>query len=158
MTLNIYKDRFKFSCSHFTIFSQNSAERLHGHNYQIRCSLSLHPIQNDLGMAFDFNAVKPSLQELCDELDEYVLIPKDSRYLQIGVSDRQVDVCFGKKRYSFPASDVRLLPLVNITSEQLAEWFANRLSQKLENLDGWSALRITLEETRGQSVSHTFRR
>ena len=126
------KENFKFSGTHFTIFSADAGERLHGHNYQVAVRLEIESVDASLGMAFDFNTIKPLIKELCAELDEYVLIPEKSPYLELKSSQQQLEVKFAKKKYSFPESDVRKLPLVNITSEELARYLAQRLAARLK--------------------------
>src|SRR6185312_1662599 len=126
-TVHLAKEPFKFSCSHFTILASDRAERLHGHNYQVRVDISVDSVDDKLGFAFDFNAVKPMIRQLCAELDERILLPSKSPYLKIKNSATSVEVDFGPKHYAFPADDTRLLPLTNITSEELARHLCERL-------------------------------
>lgn len=157
-TVHLNKEPFKFSCSHFTILTAKHAERLHGHNYQLRVSLSLVKLDAKLGLAFDFNRVKPVIRALCDELDERILLPARSEYLKIRKDGRQIEARFGKKTYSFPEEDTLALPLVNITSEELARFAGERLLSELADVPYWTRLRVNVEETRGQSVSYSLPR
>lgn len=155
--IQLAKEDFKFSGSHFTIFGPGRAERLHGHNYQVRCELALKSLDVSLGMAFDFNDVKPLLREITRSLDEYVLLPENSPYLSVTPFEDRVRVQFANKRYELPAEDVRLLPMTNVTSEELARWIAVELSSRLmserpEAAGKIANLSIAVEETRGQSV------
>jgi 6-pyruvoyltetrahydropterin/6-carboxytetrahydropterin synthase len=154
------KENFKFSASHFTIWGVGRAERLHGHNYYVGCEIELREVSPDLGLAFDFNVVKPLIRELTQTLDEYILIPENSPYLQIECSQDQVGVRIGSKQYLFPVEDVRFLPLVNLTSEELARFLSEELWRALVRVEIASAiLRINLsvEETRGQRVIYELR-
>ncbi len=157
-TINLAKEPFKFSCSHFTILSSSKAERLHGHNYQVRVSIKVREIDPKLGLAFDFNSVKPLIRAFCDELDERILLPGKSEYLKIESGKSGVDVQFGKKRYAFPAEDTLTLPLVNITTEELSRFAAERLVRDMKSLPHWTHLKVSVEETRGQSVSYQIAR
>ncbi len=149
-TISLGKEQYKFSSSHFTIFEKAKGERLHGHNYQVVCELEVSKIDAKLGMAFDFNELKPHIKKLCDNLDEFVLIPQKSPYLKIEASKKQIEVNFGEKNYSFPKEDVKLLDIANITVEELAQYFWSQLRPKLhKNVEGMS---ITVTETQGQSV------
>lgn len=155
--IRLAKENFKFSCSHFTIFGPNRAENLHGHNYYVSAELALTGLESDIGMAFDFNLVKPILRAIADELDERVLLPEKSKYLKLKLEGSQVGVQFGEKSYSFPAADTTLLPVVNITSEELARHFANELANRIRksHASGLKLVRtlsIGIEETRGQTV------
>lgn len=152
-TIHLAKEPFKFSCSHFTILSAQHAERLHGHNYQLRVKLELSHIDTKLGMAFDFNAVKPRIRMICDELDERILLPTQSPYLNIKEDGASLLVAFNQKSYVFPVEDCLRLPLANITSEELARYVCERLVVSLETQKFWTALEVEVEETRGQSVS-----
>ncbi len=153
-TIHLAKEPFKFSCSHFTIFSSEHAERLHGHNYQMRVDITLDKIDPKLGMAFDFNAVKPKIRMICDELDERILLPTNSPYLKISEEGSQLRVVFNHKTYVFPAEDCLRLPLTNVTSEELSRYMCERLFAMLKEQSFWTSVQVEVEETRGQSVSY----
>lgn len=157
-TINLAKELFKFSCSHFTIFSPTHAERLHGHNYQVRVTIGLKETDPKLGFAFDFNLVKPMIRAFCDSLDERILIPKNSPYIKIDATETQVNIQFADKKYSFPKSDTLVLPLVNISTEELCRYACTQLSEEMKNLPSWSKLKVGIEETRGQSVTYQIQR
>lgn len=156
--IHLAKEPFKFSCSHFTILSADQAERLHGHNYQVRVDIRVNGLDPKLGLAFDFNAVKPLIRGLCDQLDERILLPVNSPYLKVEKGADQIDIHFGKKHYSFPAEDTLCLQLVNISSEELARWFSQQLVARMKDLPFWTAVQVHVEETRGQSVSYSTQR
>ncbi len=151
-TIQLGKEKYKFSSSHFTILEKNHSERLHGHNYQVVCELTVKSINEKLGMAFDFNKIKPHIEKLCTELDEFVLIPTKSPFLKIIKEKGQVQVTFGKKNYSFPKEDVKLLEISNITVEELARYFWSKLKPKLHK--EVKNMIITVTETEGQSVCY----
>ena len=152
--IDLHKESFKFSVSHFTIFSKNSAERLHGHNYYVRVRVRVAELDPRLGMAFDFNILKPHVKELCDSLDERVLIPEGSPFLKVKKNKQEVEIQFHDKRYVFPTSDCKLLPTVNITTEELSKFFCDQLKKKISRPMGISQLEVTVQETMGQSVSY----
>lgn len=156
--IHIAKEPLKFSCSHFTIFGENRAERLHGHNYQVRVAIDIDQIDPKLGLAFDFNEVKPMIREICESLDECILVPRNSPYLKIEATDDQVEVRFGRKFYSFPKDDTVLLPIVNISTEELAKMISDRLIKQMAPLPYWTGLKVNVEETRGQSISYSQKR
>lgn len=154
--VHLQKENFKFSCSHFTVLSSHSAEHLHGHNYQLKVALKISELDPKLGFAFDFNEVKPLIKALCDRLDEKILLPLKSPYVKVSTSGAQIDVSFEKRRYSFPKEDSVLLPITNVTSEELARWICRELIEKLGGLKNRvEKVRVAVEETRGQSVSYT---
>lgn len=151
--VHLAKENFKFSCSHFTVLSENHAERLHGHNYEMRVTLKVSELNPDLGMAFDFNEIKPVIKSLCDLLDEKILLPQNSPYVDVGQTDGQIEVQFMDKHYSFPEDDCMILDIANVTSEELARWTAEELGKTLEQDSRVEKLKVTIQETRGQSVS-----
>ena len=158
--VHLAKESFKFSSTHFTIFSASQAERLHGHNYQVKCDIELSNIDSTIGMAFDFNLIKPEIKALCDEIDERILIAAKSPYLKFKHVGESIEMQFATRRYLFPKEDCKELALVNITSEELARYFCEKLWSRLDQLRDENAkapqfesLQISIEETRGQSVS-----
>ncbi len=159
--VHLAKENFKFSSTHFTIFSATNAERLHGHNYQMTCEIELEEIDPKIGMAFDFNLIKPEIKALCDEVDEYILIAAKSPFLKFKSIDQSIEMQFANRRYIFPKEDCKELDLVNITSEELARYFCEKLWVRLKQLKGqlteaaqFKSLQVRIEETRGQSVSY----
>lgn len=126
-TIEITKDYLHFSAAHFTIFSATERENLHGHNFDVSCSLDT--LIGDNGLAFDYNLVKDKLMTLCDELDERVLMPEQSPHLNIDRgADGYVTILFNGERIPFLARDILTLPIRNATVEEFARWFTARLS------------------------------
>ncbi len=156
--IHIAKEPLKFSCSHFTIFGHDKAERLHGHNYQVRVAISIDQVDPNLGLAFDFNEVKPMIRAICESLDERILLPNHSPFLKIKKNRKQIDVQFANKHYSFPEEDTALLPIVNISTEELARMISQQLMKEMAHLPHWISLKVNVEETRGQSISYTQKR
>ena len=151
-SIDLAKEYFKFSAAHFLIFPDGSAERMHGHNYQvtgeIEAALTNH------GLVLDFKMAKPVVRELCDELDEHFLLPAEHPVLQHGVrEDGVMEVRYLDRYYALPVEDVVVLPINNSSSENLATWFGRELRRRLrlrfEDVD-FRALRVSVEETRGQ--------
>lgn len=155
--IRLEKEGFKFSCSHFTIFSKSEAERLHGHNYYVGVNLEVDKIQSDIGMAFDFNQVKPIIKSICDSMDEMVLVPEQSPYLKVLSSEDGVRVEFNHKKYLFPKEDVKMLPVVNISTEELARYVAVSLQKQFDfKKFGILKASVSIRETQGQSIEYTF--
>ncbi len=159
--IELEKENFKFSSSHFTIFGAGRAERLHGHNYYASCEILLDDLDPRLGLAFDFNLVKPMIREITASLDEFVLVPERSPYLEIEATPPSVRVKFGAKEYVFPQEDTRLLPLVNVTSEELARYIGERFVERLRGHPEAARLvrevRLGVQESRGQTVVYLAR-
>jgi 6-pyruvoyltetrahydropterin/6-carboxytetrahydropterin synthase len=156
-TIKLSKENFKFSGSHFTIFSNSSAERLHGHNYYVAVEIEVPQIDPKIGMAFDFNSVKPLVKAICESMDEKVLIPTLSPFLKVSSSGQQTNVSFANKTYSLPTDDVELLAVSNITSEELSRWIAVRLKNEWQDSSKATCILVDVQETRGQSVSYKLK-
>lgn len=124
-TIEISKDYLHFNSAHFTIFSATEREDLHGHTFYVTATVD--SAIGDDGLAFDYNLFKTRLLALCDQLDEKVLLPTRSPYLQLTEQDGYLVACFGAERIPFLPRDVLTLPLRNITVEELAPWFLHEL-------------------------------
>ncbi len=163
----IQKESYKFSASHFTVFTATEAERLHGHNYAIAVECELSGL-NELGMGFEFNTLKPHIKALADVWDEHILIAGrnpfiSSRLEMIGSTQHQVFEFHGRS-YRFPVDEVKILPVSNITSEELAREFAKFLAirwfDSLSDSDrtllqaNLKWVEVSIEETRGQKATY----
>jgi len=156
-TIETRKEALKFSAAHLASFADGSVERLHGHNYQVQARLSGE--LDDAGMVLDVGALKRWVRELCDELDERVLVALESPLIAVAVDEERVDLTCEGKRYCLPRTDCALLPLPNTTMEHLAHHLAERLAARLRK-DPAAArmrrLRVTVSETPGQSGAWTL--
>ncbi len=153
-SLRLGKEDFKFSAAHFTVFSADEAEALHGHNYRVTVELS-GPGVDGLEFLVPMAAAKRDIRSQCSELDEKVLLPAECPHLELTRSDETVTATFGSRRYEFPSSEVLLLPLANVTVEALARLVWERLADRWGSLrDRVETLEVTVAETRGQGASY----
>jgi 6-pyruvoyltetrahydropterin/6-carboxytetrahydropterin synthase len=124
-TIEISKDYLHFNAAHFTLFSATEREDLHGHTFYVAATVD-SPVGDD-GLAFDYNLMKTALRTLCDELDEKVLLPERSPFLRLEHDDDYLVARFADERIPFLPRDVLTLPVRNVTVEELAPWFLDRL-------------------------------
>ena len=124
--IELAKDDMHFSAAHFTIFSASRRENLHGHNFFVEARAG-GPIDAN-GLCFDYTLLKDRLRTLCDSLDETLLIAARSPYLTIQEEHDEVVVSFSDETLRFPHRDVKLLPIRNVTVEELAHWFTATLT------------------------------
>jgi 6-pyruvoyltetrahydropterin/6-carboxytetrahydropterin synthase len=151
-SLRLAKEDFAFAAAHFTLFPDGDAERLHGHNYRLRAVLR-GPALDDEGMLVPVAPVKAAIRALCAALDERILIAEKSPRLELRREGETLSVRFGTRRYRFPAAEVALLPIPNVTIEALAQHLWQDLAPTLANIPvTW--LRLDVEETAGQSASY----
>ena len=152
--IEISKEYLNFSAGHFTIFGPGERERLHGHNFQVRCSVTAAVGGN--GMAFDYVLLKRVMRELCDQLDERMLLPEHSPYLDLERRGEMVVARFGDEQIPFLARDCLPLPIRNVTIEELAALLLDRLRRRPEIADrGILAIEIGVSSGSGQwAFSH----
>lgn len=119
-TIEISKQDIKFSAAHFTIFSATERERLHGHNFAVELAVTA-PVGAD-GICFSYKDIKTRIRALCDELDEYTLIPELSPHLRITTENEFFIVHFNGEKIPLLKSDTLLLPMRNSTVEEYARY------------------------------------
>jgi len=122
-TIEISKEDIKFSAAHFTIFSAAERERLHGHNFAVTLAVTA-PVGVD-GICFSYKEIKTRLRELCDSLDEYMLLPTQSPHLRIEEEGLFYIAVFNGERLPFLKTETLLLPIRNTTVEELARHVLN---------------------------------
>ena len=127
-TIEISKEYLHFAAAHFTLFSATERENLHGHNFQV--TLDADAPMHDDGLTFDYNILKKAVKQLCDDLYEQVLMPTRSPYLQIEEQDDYTFIIFNGERIPFLQRDLTLLPIRNITVEELAQYLLEKLLQR----------------------------
>jgi 6-pyruvoyltetrahydropterin/6-carboxytetrahydropterin synthase len=149
-TLQLAKSDFKFSAAHFTVFGPTDAEPLHGHNYRVAVEVAGTELEPE-GLLIETGGLKRRVRELCEELDDRVLLPERSPHLEIDTADGAVECRYADRVYRFPEREVLLLPVVNVTMEQLATLLWRRLADDLA-APAILHLAVVVEETDGQSV------
>jgi 6-pyruvoyltetrahydropterin/6-carboxytetrahydropterin synthase len=129
-TIEISKEYLHFAAAHFTLFSDTERENLHGHNFQVTLDAKA-PIAED-GLTFDYNILKKALKQMCDDLDEQVIMPTQSPHLQIESDDQYTYAVFNGERIPFLERDLTLLPIRNVTVEELAHYLLDTLLKRQE--------------------------
>jgi 6-pyruvoyltetrahydropterin/6-carboxytetrahydropterin synthase len=129
-TIEISKEYLHFAAAHFTVFSDTERENLHGHNFQVTLDAEA-PIAED-GLTFDYNILKKALKQMCDDLDEQVIMPTQSPHLQIESDDQYTYAVFNGERIPFLERDLTLLPIRNVTVEELAHYLLDTLLKRQE--------------------------
>lgn len=157
-TLLLQKQNFKFSAAHFLIFDQYRAERLHGHNYQVKVDIEVPPgseVMNQ-GYFIDFNEFKKIIKTRLDEWDEMVLLPKDQPEMNFKENGPSLEVRFRDRFYVFPKNEVLLLPITNTSVEQFSRLLATDFLRLFKKF-GVLKVRLSVEETRGQGATSVVR-
>lgn len=148
--VHVSKEYLKFSAAHFICYP-GFREALHGHNYQV--SVRIEGGLGEDGYVLDFGLVKAAAKEICEELDERVLLPAESDCLRVTEEDGGVVAVYEDgSRFSFPAADVRALPIAHSSAEELARYLVGRIRDALPDLRrrGAVSLEVGVAEAPGQ--------
>lgn len=149
--VELHKEENGFSAGHFTIFSATEREDLHGHNYYV--GVALQVILNDNGLAFDYRIYKRKLQALCKMLDRRFLLPSQSKYLKLEDTGDMWVAHFSDERIPFLKRDVVILPIYNVTIEELSHWFLQQLTLDKEELKNHGIQDVTVKVFNGPGQS-----
>lgn len=156
--IELQKESMKFSAGHTTIFSATERENLHGHMYHVY--LGLTTWIEDNGMSFDYRFYKKRIQELCSHLNQTFLMPEFSPFLQHSEDQDYHYFVFNHKKIPFLKEDVTIMPLSNITIEELSRWFVQELIKDTEELSKHNIEKLVVKvfSAPGQSASHEWTR
>lgn len=119
--IELFKENFKFSSGHFTIFSATERENIHGHNFSAYVAFDAEVEPH--GMIFDYTIAKDHIEQMCRELNEYFLVPAHSPYLTIEEKPDYTYLHFNGEKIPFLKRDIKILPVANITVEELSYYF-----------------------------------
>ena len=155
--LHIRKEALKFSAAHMTVFPDGNKEPLHGHNYQV--SLNVDLSDASFTNMVSFSVFKDVIKPLCDAWDEKILVQGKSTYLKGVTRGAEYEFSLCGKRYVFPADEVVVLDIENISTELLAEEFMKQMLHKLNGRLSKAVLgmEIRIDETNGQGASYFHR-
>lgn len=148
--VRVTKDHLVFSAAHFITFNGNICERLHGHNWRLAVEVA-GPLDGNR-YVFDFIALRDAAQKVVDELDHRVLLPTQHETISVVDHGHEVEARYEDRRWIFPREDCILLPVINTTAEEIANWIAGRLLEQWDESARRSMTRLQteVEENFGQ--------
>ena len=149
-TLHIEKEAHKFSSAHYTIFSATERERLHGHNYFV--SVRIVAKMGINGFSADYNVYKRRIKALCDKYDEYMLLPEFSPFQTLQAVGDEIHATFSDKVLKFRADETRVLPVTNVTVEELSHLLLKELLAAEDDPD-LVEVELTVSSGSGQAGS-----
>ena len=157
-TIELFKEEMKFSAGHFTVFSEVIRENLHGHNYNVYAAFTTEVA--DEGLSFDYRFYKDKMYQLCARLDEAVILPEHCKYLNIKDEGAYYHAHFNDEVIIFLKRDVKLLPINNVTVEELSHWMLQQLLVDQHELmtNKVVAIEIKVFSGPGQSGSSSWKR
>jgi 6-pyruvoyl-tetrahydropterin synthase len=151
-SIHVTKENLKFSAAHFIAYP-GFREPLHGHNYQV--GVRVEGRLAETGYVLDFGLIKKITKEIADRLDERTIIPANSDCLTIEHAGDELRVVYGRDRFSFPVSDVAILPIVHSSAEELARYLWKELRDALQARNALSdilSVEISVAEGPGQAA------
>jgi 6-pyruvoyltetrahydropterin/6-carboxytetrahydropterin synthase len=149
--VELHKEELKFSAGHFMLLSATEREGMHGHDYQINVAFNCLITHN--GMAFDCRLYKQRLLALCQTLDYRFLLPGQSDYMRVEDQGDAWAAYFGEQTMSFLKQDTVVLPICNVTLEELSHWFLEQLIVNQEELQEHQIQGITVRIFNGRGES-----
>lgn len=149
--VELHKEELKFSAGHFMLLSATQRETVHGHDYQISV-LFKTTIKNN-GLAFDCRYYKDKLTDICKTLDYRFLLPTLSEYLRLEEQGEKWVCHFNQETLIFNKNDAILLPICNVTLEELSNWFLEQLLETPTELTEHhiQSIQLTVYNGRGES-------
>ncbi len=156
--LHMFDAAISFSAAHFTIFSATERENLHGHNYTIAAVVESAVDCN--GLCMDYRLIEASLQVIADQLNQRTLIPRNNPHLLIEHEECGYRLTFATEVMVFLPRDALILPVINVTVEELSHYVLNRLRDEAH---WWNDFPIHFVEVRvasspGREGSSTYLR
>lgn len=153
--VTVERNTLTFYAAHMASF-RGQVEPLHGHNYAVIVECE-GPLTDDAWVV-DFGQIKQAMRRLCAELDHKFLLQQPSALLAVTEhADSYELLAEGTRRYVFPRSDVRALPIPNSTAEQIAGWLHGQLCAELRRMGVHTLTTVTIgvEEAPGQAGWYT---
>lgn len=100
-------------------------QRMHGHVFRVRVSVE-GEVDEEKGIMVDFGVVNRAVEKVVEPLDHRFLAPEDARiYAEKDGKEAYCELEWG--RYRFPASDVVVMPMKHVSTENLASWILGEL-------------------------------
>lgn len=149
--IELHKEELKFSAGHFMLLSAVQRESMHGHDYQIQVAFNTLIKHN--GMAFDCRLYKQRLLKICQSLDYRFILPSQSEYLRVTEENDKWIVRFNQQTIPFFKQDAVILPICNVTLEELSHWFLQQIISNPNELQEHSIQGIIVKVFNGRGES-----
>jgi 6-pyruvoyl-tetrahydropterin synthase len=117
-------------------------EPLHGHTFMVEVELA-GAVNATTGGLMDFGVIKRALREVIGPLRRRTLLAAHAPGVDLVQEGTSIRFGRGTKTYVLPAQDVVLLPVVNTTTEAIAEHLLAQLEPSLRRPGiAWARLRL----------------
>ena len=124
------KQKLGFSSAHI-IPNHAKCGKIHGHNYFI--DIKAEGNLNSDNQVIDFGTIKNHVRKICQKLDHKMLLASKNENSKIKDLGDNINIKIDKKEYNIPKEDIELLPLTNITAEELSRYIAKILTPQIES-------------------------
>lgn len=132
-----------FCAAHCLLYPPEGREEIHGHDYLVRVAAT---VSNGADASIE-ETLRAASRKLVRSLDHRLLMPGQPVIGSIRQEPDRVVLTLPSETLSFPARDVVLMDLSNITAELLAGWMAVRLREELTTaLPGLTSLTVGMRE------------
>lgn len=149
-----WKTGIRFSACH-VLLRHDKCSRIHGHSYAVH--LDIRGSLDENHMLADFGKLKKTIRKMADDLDHRALVPTDNKDIMVDLESQPGNVVIDMqgKVYSFPETDVVLLPVPTTTVEELSKYLLDRFLDEVEIHDGITRVSIGVDEGAGQGAWST---
>ncbi|MDO9045118.1 MAG: 6-carboxytetrahydropterin synthase [Methanobacteriaceae archaeon] len=154
IVINGIHANLRFSAAHM-IPEHESCGCIHGHSYIIDVQVEGER-SGKFGFVADFKEVKGVVRDISSTLDHKVLIPLQNNLINFKSTESSVEFVIQGKEYKLPEEDCLLLDLKSTSAEDLAEYFAEKVFDKLKEKGAKiSSVEICINEGIGQGAFFT---
>ncbi len=154
IVINGIHANLRFSAAHM-IPEHDSCGCIHGHSYIVDVQVEGER-SGKFGFVADFKEVKGIVREVCADLDHKVLLALENEFINFKSIGDSVEFTIAGKEYKLPAEDCRLLHLKSTSAEDLSEYFAHRVFDRLQEKGAEiSSVQICVNEGIGQGAFFT---
>jgi 6-pyruvoyltetrahydropterin/6-carboxytetrahydropterin synthase len=105
------------------------------------------------GIVFDYTVVKSHIESMCVELNEHFLLPARSRHIRIEKKPDYIYVHFNNEKIPFLPRDIKILPLENITVEDLASYFLDEFVREFVQKNDYAIVAVEVRVFSGPGQS-----
>lgn len=148
LRLNGWDLDLRFSAAHF-LPTHDKCQRLHGHDYSVSVEIEGYESK---GFVVDFLLVEKVLRDMLNELDHRVLLPNQSEKLEWHESGQNVEISYNTIFLSIPQQFIYRVDVDSTSSEELSDFLAAKLMNKLRDEKNVKSLTLCLYEGPGRGA------
>lgn len=141
--IEIFKDGINISVAYFIINSPNSRENIQGDILNISLTLNINSLENGFSKAENF--YKHNLTNICRELHKSTIIQGKSKFLTFDKNEDYINVFFNNEKIIFRERDIIILPIENITPEEISNFILDELLLNTKSLHEFSISKISVK-------------